>query len=48
MMHSTVKDLDVSDAQKIGLVLDSVSRCADYGGNIAETVLQKVSPHPEF
>ena len=42
------KMLSPIDAQKIGLIADSISRCADYGGNIAETVLQKNSPRPEF
>ncbi len=42
------KTLSPIDAQKIGLIADSISRCADYGGNIAEIVLQKNSPRPEF
>jgi len=31
----------------LGLVVDSLSRTADYGGNIAETALQKAAPRPE-
>jgi len=40
-------DLDPHDAQNLGLVVDSLSRSADYGGNIAETALQKAAPRPE-
>ena len=39
-------DLEPSDAQNLGLVVDSLSRSADYGGNIAETALQKAAPRP--
>jgi phosphate uptake regulator len=41
-----LRDLDPSRAQLLGLVVDSVSRSADYGGNIAETALQKAAPTP--
>ncbi|MGA9400983.1 MAG: histidine kinase, partial [Haladaptatus sp.] len=37
---------DPQQAQLLGLVVDSLSRCADYGGNIAETALQKAAPRP--
>jgi phosphate uptake regulator len=33
-------------AQVLGLVVDSLSRTADYGGNIAESALQKAAPRP--
>jgi len=33
-------------AQSLTLVVDSLSRTADYGGNIAETALQKAAPSP--
>ncbi|GGL62639.1 phosphate signaling complex PhoU family protein [Halocalculus aciditolerans] len=33
-------------AQDLSLVVDSLSRSADYGGNIAETALQKAAPTP--
>ena len=38
--------LDAQHAQHLGLVVDSLSRSADYGGNIAETALQKAAPTP--
>ncbi|WP_092905783.1 phosphate uptake regulator PhoU [Halostagnicola kamekurae] len=41
-----LRDVDPVRAQSVGLVLDSLSRCADYGENIAETSLQKASPKP--
>ncbi|MFD1514945.1 phosphate uptake regulator PhoU [Halomarina rubra] len=41
-----VRDLDPQQAQLLGLVVDSLSRAADYGGNIAETALQKAAPKP--
>lgn len=42
MLH----DLDAQTAQLLGLVADSISRTADYGGNIAETALQSAAPKP--
>ena len=39
-------DVDPRQAQQLGLIVDSLSRCADYGGNIAETALQKAAPRP--
>ncbi len=41
-----LRDLESVQAQSLGLVLDSLSRSADYGGNIAETALQKAAPRP--
>ena len=41
-----LRDLEPSRAQLLGLVVDSVLRSADYGGNIAETALQKAAPTP--
>ncbi len=41
-----LRDLDPTRAQMLGLIVDSVSRSADYGGNIAETALQKAAPTP--
>ena len=41
-----LRDLDPARAQLLGLVVDSVLRSADYGGNIAETALQKSAPTP--
>lgn len=40
------RDLDPTRAQRLGLVVDSLSRSADYGGNIAETAMQKAAPRP--
>ena len=41
-----LRDMDPRQAQSMGLIVDSLSRSADYGGNIAETALQKAAPHP--
>jgi phosphate transport system protein len=41
-----LRELDPRDARHLGLIVDSVSRSADYGGNIAETALQKAAPTP--
>ncbi|HET7325643.1 MAG TPA: PhoU domain-containing protein [Halococcus sp.] len=41
-------DLDPKRAQRLGLVVDSLSRSADYGGNIAETAMQKAAPRPHL
>ncbi|MFC4357325.1 PhoU domain-containing protein [Halobium salinum] len=41
-----LRELDPTRAQMLGLIVDSVSRAADYGGNIAETALQKAAPTP--
>jgi phosphate uptake regulator len=41
-----LRELDPTRAQLLGLIVDSVSRAADYGGNIAETGLQKAAPTP--
>lgn len=37
---------DPTQAQLLGLIVDSLSRTADYGGNIAETAMQKAAPTP--
>ena len=42
-----IRDLDDPElAQSLALVVDSLSRTADYGGNIAESALQKAAPSP--
>jgi len=41
-----IREFDPQLAQVLGLVTDSLSRTADYGGNIAESALQKAAPHP--
>jgi phosphate uptake regulator len=41
-----LRELDPTRAQLLGLIVDSLSRSADYGGNIAETGLQKAAPTP--
>lgn len=41
-----LRDLEPPQAQHLGLIVDSLSRSADYGGNIAETALQKAAPTP--
>jgi phosphate uptake regulator len=41
-----LRDLEPYQAQQLGLIVDSLSRSADYGGNVAETALQKAAPTP--
>jgi Phosphate uptake regulator len=41
-----LRELNPAQAQLLGLVVDSVLRSGDYGGNIAETALQKTAPSP--
>ena len=41
-----LRELEPKEAQSLGLVVDSLSRSADYGGNVAETALQKAAPRP--
>lgn len=41
-----LRELDAHQAQLLGLIVDSLSRSADYGGNIAETALQTAAPKP--
>ena len=41
-----LRDLEPRQAQHLGLIVDSLSRSADYGGNVAETALQKAAPSP--
>lgn len=41
-----LRELNPHEAQSLGLIVDSLSRSADYGGNIAETALQKAAPQP--
>ena len=45
-IDALLRDLDPQQARNLGLVVDSLSRSADYGGNIAETALQKAAPSP--
>ena len=39
-------DLDPAVAQRLSLIVDSLSRSADYGGNVAEIALQRAMPNP--
>ncbi|MES3518412.1 MAG: phosphate uptake regulator PhoU [Natronomonas sp.] len=41
-----IRELDPQAVQLLGLIVDSLSRSADYGGNIAEVALQKAAPKP--
>ncbi|MFB6128112.1 MAG: PhoU domain-containing protein [Halolamina sp.] len=41
-----LREFDPARAQLLGLIVDSLSRSADYGGNVAETALQKAAPTP--
>jgi phosphate uptake regulator len=45
-VDALIRGLDPQQAQLLGLVVDSLTRAADYGGNIAETALQKAAPKP--
>ncbi|MFB6136303.1 MAG: PhoU domain-containing protein [Halobacteriaceae archaeon] len=45
-LNGLLRDLDPRQAQHLGLVVDSLSRSADYGGNVAETALQNAAPDP--
>jgi phosphate uptake regulator len=45
-IDALLRELDPARAQLLGLVVDSLSRSADYGGNVAETALQKAAPTP--
>ena len=42
----TIRTLEPQQAQLLGLAIDSLSRSADYGGNVAETALQNAAPKP--
>jgi phosphate uptake regulator len=41
-----LRELEPAEAKNLGIVVDSLSRTADYGGNIAETALQRAAPKP--
>ena len=45
-LDDQLRELDPGTAKQLGLVVDSLSRSADYGGNIAETALQRAGPTP--
>ncbi len=46
-IDETIREVaDPTQAQLLGLIVDSLSRTADYGGNIAETAMQKSAPTP--
>ncbi|MFC6835524.1 phosphate uptake regulator PhoU [Halomarina ordinaria] len=45
-VDQAIRELDPQQAQLLGLVVDSLTRSADYGGNIAEAALQKAAPKP--
>ena len=45
-IDSKVRKADPESAQILGRIVDSLSRTADYGGNIAESALQKAAPRP--
>ena len=45
-VDKTLHEFDSQVAQVLGLVVDSLSRTADYGTNIAESALQKAAPRP--
>ncbi|AWB26900.1 phosphate signaling complex PhoU family protein [Halococcoides cellulosivorans] len=45
--NSVVEVDDSERAQRLGLVVDSLSRTADYGGNVAESAFLSATPRPE-
>ena len=45
-VDAEIHEFDPQVAQVLGLVIDSLSRTADYGTNIAESALQKAAPSP--
>jgi phosphate uptake regulator len=45
-VDAEIHEFDPHLAQVLGLVIDSLSRTADYGTNIAESALQKAAPRP--
>jgi phosphate uptake regulator len=45
-VDTEIHEFEPQKAQVLGLVVDSLSRTADYGGNIAESALQKAAPRP--
>ncbi|WP_231188411.1 phosphate uptake regulator PhoU [Haladaptatus sp. DYF46] len=45
-INGLLRNLDSRHAQQLRLGVDSLSRCADYGGNLAEAALQKAAPRP--
>jgi phosphate uptake regulator len=45
-VDTAIHGFDPQLAQVLGLVIDSLSRTADYGTNIAENALQKAAPNP--
>jgi phosphate uptake regulator len=45
-VDAEVRTLDPSGAGRLGLAVDSLSRVADYGGNVAEVALQRALPAP--
>lgn len=46
VVDDRIRELEPQQAQLLGLIVDSLSRSADYGGNIAETALQNAAPKP--
>lgn len=45
-VDAEIHEFESQLAQVLGLVVDSLSRTADYGTNIAESALQKAAPRP--
>ena len=45
-VDAVIYEFEPQLVQVLGLVIDSLSRTADYGTNIAESALQKAAPHP--
>jgi len=45
-VDNEIHEFDPQLAHVLGLVIDSLSRTADYGTNIAESALQKAAPQP--
>ena len=45
-LNGTLRNLDPSSSQKLGIVTDSIDRVKEYGINIAETALNSSCPMP--
>jgi phosphate uptake regulator len=45
-LDTELQEADADSAVGLGLVVDSLSRVADYGGNVAEVARQRAAPRP--
>lgn len=45
-INRELREYSAEQAQPLGIAVDSLSRTAEYGGNIAESALQRAAPSP--